>query len=358
MNAKLDLSEFTKNVGQLFIGGIPGPEVDDSTISLLRDYHIGGIIMFSRNVRDPLQLARLCMDLQKASVENSGLPLFLAVDQEGGKVARLKSPFSQFPGNEAIGKSQNPEQSAIDFAATTAREMTRVGLNMDMAPVVDVAQPYTDSHLAGRTFSDDPSLVAALGQIVIETLQGNGVMAVAKHFPGLGSADLDPHRDLPTITASPEEMESVHLPPFARAIEAGVSAVMVSHAVYPAFEPAMPATLSRTIVGDLLRKKMNFDGLILSDDLEMGAIMKARGLPQGAADAFEAGVDLLLICSSQECLIASIELLQDKLVKGDIPEERLKESLDRIMRYKRRFLHPAKTISLEAVEEYFERLRS
>jgi beta-N-acetylhexosaminidase len=357
MNPKLDPSEFTKNVGQLFIGGIPGPEVDDSTISLLRDYHIGGIILFSRNVRDPLQLARLCRDLQKASVENSGLPLFLAVDQEGGKVARLKSPFTQFPGNEVIGKSRNPEQSAIDFAATTAREMTLVGLNMNMAPVMDVAQAYTDSHLAGRTFSDDPSLVAALGQIVIETLQHNGIMAVAKHFPGLGSADLDPHRDLPTITATPEEMESVHLPPFARAIEAGVSAVMVSHAVYPAFEPAMPATLSRTIVRDLLRKRMNFDGLVISDDLEMGAIMKARGLPQGAADAFEAGVDLLLICSSGEHLIASIELVQDKLLKGDIPGEQLAESLDRITRYKRRYLHPAKTISLEAVEEYFERLK-
>lgn len=286
-------------------------------------------------------------------MEDSGFPLFLAIDQEGGRVARLKPPFSQFPGNEAIGNSPNPEESALHYASITAKEMALVGLNMNLAPVMDVTQPNMDSHLLGRTFSHDPSVVAKLGEIVIETLQGGGVMAVGKHFPGLGSSNLDPHQDLPTVEAPLEEMDSIHLPPFAAAIAAHVSAIMTSHAVYPALEPGVPATLSRNIVSNLLREQMNFKGLIISDDLEMGAIAKQRGLPQAAADAFEAGIDLLLICSSQEDLIASIEFIRDRLLKGEVSEQRLQGSLKRIKRYKKRFLYPPQRISLKAVKEYF-----
>jgi beta-N-acetylhexosaminidase len=277
----------------------------------------------------------------------------LAIDQEGGRVARLKEPFTLFPGNAAIGESPDPEQSALDFASTTAREMSLVGLNMNMAPVLDLAQPNMDAHLVGRAFSHDPLKVTALGTIVINTLQQGGIMAVAKHFPGLGKSDLDPHLHLPTVSASSEEMQAIHLPPFAGAIEADVSAIMSSHAVYPALEPGIPGTLSRKIMTDLLRESMGFEGLIISDDLEMGAIINERGLPQGAADALEAGVDLLLICRDQSHLLASIELIRDKVLKEEIPYERLEGSVERIAKYKRRFLYPPKRISLKAVEEFF-----
>jgi beta-N-acetylhexosaminidase len=354
MNPTLDLSEITQTIGRLFIGGIPGPELDANTINLIKNYHVGGIILFSRNIEDPMQLARLCRDIQEVAMENSGYPLFLAIDQEGGRVARLTHPFTQFPGNAGIGESPNPEKSALHFAITTAREMSLVGLNMNMAPVVDVAQVPMDPHLVGRSFSQDPLLVTQLGKIVINTLQQDGIMAVAKHFPGLGKSDLDPHLHLPTIHATFEEMESVHLLPFAGAIEVGVSAIMSSHAVYPALEPDIPATLSRKIMTALLREKMRFSGLIISDDLEMGAIAKERGLPEGAADAFEAGIDLLLICKSQPLLLDSIELLRDKILRGDIAYERLEKSLERIHKYKKRFLYPRKKIALKAVREYFK----
>ena len=358
MNPILDLSEITQKIGRLFIGGIPGPELDADTINLIKNYHLGGIILFSRNVEDPIQLARLCRDIQRVSMENSGIPLFLAIDQEGGRVARLKRPFTQSPGNAAIGENPNPEESVLDFAITTAREMSLVGLNMNMAPVLDVAQVNMDSHLMGRSFSQDPLLVTKLGKIVINTLQQGGIMAVAKHFPGLGKSDLDPHRHLPTINATFEEMESIHLTPFAGAIEANVSAIMSSHAVYPALEPGIPATLSRKIMTGLLREKMRFCGLIISDDLEMGAIAKERGLPEGAADAFEAGIDLLLICKNQSLLLDSIELIRDMVLKGDISYERLERSSERIATYKKRFLYPRKRISLKAVKEYFGNLRT
>ncbi len=358
MNPTLDLSEIAHKIGRLFIGGMPGPVLDDNTTSLIKDYHLGGIILFDRNITDPIQLAHLCRDLQAISMEQSGLPLFLAIDQEGGRVARLKGPFTQFPGNAAIGQASDPEGSALYFASTTAREMSLVGLNMNMAPVLDLAQPNMDAHLVGRSFSHDPLLVTTLGKIVIKALQEAGIMAVAKHFPGLGKSDLDPHLHLPHINATSEEMESVHLRPFAGAIEAGVSAIMSSHAVYPALEPGTPASLSRKIMTDLLRGEMQFDGLTISDDLEMGAIEKARALPEGAVAAFEAGIDLLLICKDQSQLIASIELLRDKVLKEEIPSERLETSLERITKYKGRLLHPSKGISLTAVSEYFGKRRA
>jgi beta-N-acetylhexosaminidase len=353
VNPILDLTEIAQKIGRLFIGGMPGPELDDRTTILIKDYHLGGIILFDRNIRDPIQLARLCQDLQMVSMENSGIPLFLAIDQEGGRVARLGEPFTQFPGNAAIGEHPDPEKSALHFATTTAREMSLVGLNMNMAPVLDVAQPNMDAHLVGRPFSHEPLQVIALGKIVINTLQQGGIMAVAKHFPGLGKSDLDPHQDLPTVSATSEEMESIHLPPFAGAIEAHVSAIMSSHAVYPALDPGIPATLSRRIMTDLLRESMRFDGLIISDDLEMGAIANERGLPGGAADALEAGIDLLLICKNQSHLLASIELIREKVLKEEIPYERLERSIARITKYKKRFLYPHKKISLKAVKEFF-----
>jgi beta-N-acetylhexosaminidase len=358
MNPILDISELTQKVGRLFMGGMPGPELDTNTISLLKKYHLGGIILFKRNIDNPIQLARLCRDIQKVSLLSSGTPLFLAIDQEGGRVARLEEPFTQFPGNAAIGESPDPEPSALEYASTTAREMSLVGLNMNMAPVLDVAHPDMDVHLTGRSFSDDPLRVAVLGRTVINTMQQQGIMAVGKHFPGLGKSDRDPHLSLPTVHASLEEMESIHLPPFAGAIEARVSAIMSSHAVYPALDPGVPATLSSKIMTGLLRHTMDFRGLVISDDLEMGAIENEMPLPEGAANAFEAGIDLLLICRNQSLLIESIEHLRNKVLREEISLERLHESLKRIAQAKKEFLSPRKRIILKRVREYFEGQRS
>jgi beta-N-acetylhexosaminidase len=353
MNPTLDISELTQKVGRLFMGGMPGPELDPETARIIKEYHLGGIILFKRNITNPIQLARLCRDIQRVSLSSSGIPLFLAIDQEGGRVARLEEPFTRFPGNAAIGESPDPESSALEFAGTTARELSLVGLNMNMAPVLDIANPDMDPHLAGRSFSGDTTRVAALGRTVITTMQHAKIMAVGKHFPGLGKSDRDPHRRLPTVNASLEEMESIHLFPFASAIESGVSAIMSSHAVYPALDPGVPGTLSRKIITELLRNKMGFKGLVISDDLEMGAIEEHAGLPEGAADAFEAGVDILLICKDQSLLVQTIEYLRNKMLREEISCERLHESLRRIAETKKRFLSPRKRVVLKSVREYF-----
>jgi beta-N-acetylhexosaminidase len=353
VHSTLELSELDAMLGRLFMAGIPGTKLDADTEGLIRDYGLGGVILFSRNIEDPVQLAGLCKDLQGRAMKYHGIPLFLAVDQEGGPVARLREPFSCFPGNAVIGADAKPMDRAREFGEVTAREMTLVGLNMDLAPVVDVRRGEPERHLAGRTFSDDPKKVAMLGQIVIKALQENGVMAVAKHFPGLGKTSLDPHHHLPTIEADDEEMEEINLPPFKEAIAAGVSGIMTSHAIYHSVEPKLPATLSNKILVEVLREKMGFKGLVITDDLEMGAIKKKWGVAEGAAASFEAGADVLLICEDQTGVLESIEGLRRKVIRGEISAYRLHQSLGRIMKVKSRFLKKVKKVSLEEVRTYF-----
>jgi beta-N-acetylhexosaminidase len=345
--------DLVRRLGQLFMIGIPGPLVDEETRSLLKDLNLGGVILFARNIRDPLQVARLCRDLQDVAVEAHGTPLFLAVDQEGGRVARLREPFTAFPGNAAIGASENPMGSAAEFGRVTAAEMRLVGLNMDLAPVVDVRRGEIEKHLEGRSFGEDPEQVALLGKTVILSLQDNGVMAVAKHFPGLGRASLDPHHHLPRIEVDGEEIRRINLPPFGAAVGARVCGIMTSHALYPALDPDLPATLSPGVLTHLLREEMRFEGLVMTDDLEMGAIAARWGVAEGAALSFQAGADILLICEHQRNVREAFDLMLGRLRRGELPMERLTESCGRVAAAKARFLSPWEKVSLRRVEAYF-----
>ena len=355
MGTTLELSELNTKIGQLFMAGLPGPALDQGTEILIRDYNIGGLILFDRNIQDPVQVAGLCRDIQDLAMRRHGLPILLAVDQEGGRVARLRKPFTLFPGNSAIGRDQNPEQMAIEFAQVTGREMRLVGLNMNMAPVIDVQRGDLEDHLVGRTFGKDPGKVALLGEIVIRTLQENGVMAVAKHFPGLGRAAIDPHLDLPRIDVDMEEIETINLPPFKAAIDARVTGIMSSHSLYPALDPEHPATLSPLVMTELLREKMGFGGIILSDDLEMGAIAKQWGVAAGALRAFEAGVDVLLMCKEQEHVLESLDLIRGRILNGEMPFQRLQQSFEKIGEIRMRLLDAWEEISVPKVIEYFSR---
>jgi beta-N-acetylhexosaminidase len=353
LNTTLDLTELNRKVGRVFMIGMPGPVLDKDTEALIRDYNPSGIIVFSRNIEDPLQLTKLCRDLQTAAMKYHGMPLFISIDQEGGKVARLKEPFTVFPGNEAIGNDENPVQRAKEFGRITAVEMKLVGLNMNLAPVLDVRKGETEKHLSGRTFSENHKTVAILGATVIRHLQDNGIMAVAKHFPGLGLAGMDPHFHLPVITSGKRDIERYSLPPFKSAIRAKVSGIMTSHALYPSLDPENPATLSPVILNGLLREKMGFRGLIITDDLEMGAITGRDNVAQGALNSFFAGADILLVCKEQQYFLDGIDLMRKKILSGEIQEERLDQSISKIIKMKIKYLKGIKKISLKKVERYF-----
>jgi beta-N-acetylhexosaminidase len=354
MHSTLNLSELDNWIGRLFMAGIPGTQMDEETEALIRDHALGGIILFSRNIQDPVQVASLCSRLQETAMDSHGMPLFLAVDQEGGRVPRLREPFTRFPGSSVVGNDPNATERALEFGETTAREMRLVGLNMNMAPVVDVRVGSPEQHLDGRLFSDDPQRVGMLGQCVVKSLQENGVMAVAKHFPGLGRATRDPHHDLPTIEADIREIEETHLPPFRAAMDQGVSAVMTSHALYPALDHEYPGTLSHRIVTGLIRKRLRFDGLVVTDDLEMGAIKRGWGVAQGAVAAFAAGCDILLICKDQGAVLEGMARLRDCLLREEASLGRLHQSVRRVMAAKHRFLGKGGDISLTEVAAYFK----
>ena len=341
-------------IGSVFMAGMPGPDLDRGTEALIAENGLGGIILFARNIKDPIQVATLCRDLQKTAMRHQGIPLFIAVDQEGGRVARLREPFTVFPGNTAIGNDPDPWARAMEFAETTAKEMRLAGLNMDMAPVLDVPRGDPERHLTGRTFGNDPEMVSRLGRLVVKTLQDGGIISVAKHFPGLGMAELDPHKEMLSIRAEKTEIEQIDLFPFQGAIEEGVMGIMTSHAVYPSLDSGNPGTLSAEILRGLLRERLRFEGIIITDDLEMGAIQKGRGGKEGVLSAFEAGADILLICEDQDLVLESMSALASKVRTEEWAGRRVRESAGRILHLKKRFLLPFEEISLAAVREYFK----
>ncbi|MBT8341132.1 MAG: glycoside hydrolase family 3 protein [Desulfatitalea sp.] len=302
-----------QQAGQRLMIGFDGTQLNDSLRYALDTLKVGGLILFSRNIDSPQQVERLCRDAQRYAATCGQLPLFIAVDQEGGVVARLKPPFTQFAGNPAM----HDEQDAIDFAVTTAEELTRVGFNMNMAPVLDVPPPNGPSVMLSRAFGRDPTWVGHLGGLIIQYLQSNGIMAVAKHFPGIGRTVLDSHHDLPDLDVDLPQLEDRDLAPFRQAIAGGVKAVMMSHIRYAGIDPQWPAGLSIPMVRDLLRKRMGFNGLVMTDDLDMGAIAKHFSIPRIVDQCLAATVDILMICHAGPNIAAAHQQIVNRLQHND-----------------------------------------
>ena len=320
--------------GQRLMAGFDGTTLNADLKFLINRLKTGGIILFSRNLETPEQIKHLCEEIQNYARLSGQPPLFIAVDQEGGQVTRLKEPFTQFPGNPHM----ETEEDAIHFAKVTAAELARVGINMNMAPVMDVAPEEINSIMAKRAFGGNPDWVARLGVKVIEHLQHNSIKAVAKHFPGIGRTILDSHMDLPMLDDDMSAIEQIDLIPFKAAIQHGVSGVMLSHIFYTKLDPLWPASLSDKIAKSLLREEMGFDGLVLTDDLDMGAIVKHYDIQTAVQRILAAEIDLLLICHKGPNIeIAYKELLQGIKGSGDMAAKGI-ESVKRIMKFKNRYL--------------------
>ena len=294
--------------GQRLMAGFTGTEFNPELEFLIHDLKVGGIILFSRNLESPDQTKNLCESIQEYAHACRQPPVFIAIDQEGGVVARLKEPFTQFPGNPFIQDEKDAEQ----FAVITAHELKQVGVNMNMAPVMDVAPDEIDSIMADRVFGSDPTWVSKLGAKVIDQFQQNKIMAVAKHFPGIGRTTSDSHIDLPTLSASLADLESADLIPFEAGIKHGVAGIMLSHIFYQQIDPQWPASLSRQIAGDLLRNQMGFEGIVLTDDLDMGAIAKHYGIKTVIQQILAADIDIALICHTGP----NIEIAFEEIVKA------------------------------------------
>jgi beta-N-acetylhexosaminidase len=292
------------------------------------------LILFARNLTSAERTHQLCRDCQACAAGCGLPPLFIAIDQEGGQVARLKPPFTQFPGNPAM---QHPDD-AIHFARVTAEELHRIGVNMDMAPVLDIAAQGVESIMAGRAFGSDPQWVATMGMTVINELQKRGIMAVAKHFPGIGRTVLDSHLALPDLDIDIETLAAVDLIPFKTAIAGQVSGIMLSHIRYTGIDPVWPASLSPAVTADLLRRQMGYDGVVMTDDLDMGAIKPAYAIETAIDQMLIADVDIALICHKGPDIEAACDKLRKSIADDSALQQMGGRSVWRILRLKKNYL--------------------
>lgn len=330
-----------QKIGQLMIIGFDGFTVDAELRTMIVDYHIGGVVLFARNVRSPEQVARLTNELQKIALESGHPGLFIAIDQEGGRVARLteETGFTEFPSAMAIAATGDSE-NARRMAAALAVEMRAVGINIDFAPDLDVNNNPSNPVIGIRSFSSDPAKVAAYGLAFAQGLQENGVMAFGKHFPGHGDTGVDSHIDLPLVPHDRARLDRVELVPFRAAIEADIAGIMSAHVTFPAIDPApgLAATLSYPVLTGLLRHELGYDGLIVTDSLEMGALAANGYPPQVSAPlAFAAGADLLLFNRDHAMHRDVFASLARAVREGKISREQVDASVQRILQTKGRF---------------------
>ena len=327
-----------RHIGQLLIAGFDGVQVPVELRAIAREFGLGGVILFARNVAEPGQVAELCYEAARLVPE---LPLWVSVDQEGGRVARLKAPFTEWPPMAALGRSGDV-RLAERFARALAAELRAVGVTLDYAPVLDVLTNARNPVIGDRALAGRADEVARLGEAVIRTLQTGGIAACGKHFPGHGDTSADSHHELPLVEHPPDRLREVELLPFRAAVGADVAMIMTAHVLVTSLDETRPATLSRRIVTELLREELGYGGVILSDDLEMKAVANEYAVPSAAVLAVQAGCDGVLICSgNHDVQAAALESLVHAVESEQLSFSRVEDALARQRRTKERFLAAA-----------------
>jgi beta-N-acetylhexosaminidase len=333
----VSLRDVRRHAGQLAIAGFDGHAVPDDLRRVAKSFDLGGVIFFARNVDTAQQVADLSREARELARE---LPLWVSVDQEGGRVARLRTPFTRWPPMITLGRSGD-ERLAERFARALATELKAVGISLDYAPVLDVLSNPRNPVIGDRALADRAEDVARLGATIIRTLQREGIAACGKHFPGHGDTETDSHHELPVIDHPPDRFQAVELVPFKAAIEADVAAIMTAHILVPALDEERPATLSPALVDGLLKKKLGFTGIVFSDDLDMKAISVYHSQGEATVLALAAGCDAVLMCGpNQDAQVAALETVIHAVEDGRLPLKRIEDALARQRRVKARFLVP------------------
>lgn len=327
--------QLQQKIGQLFMVGFDGLEPDAAITGLIREQRVGGVILFRRNVHTPAQVSALCQKLQEINAEVSDEPLLIALDQEGGMVMRIEQGVTPIPAAmafQAAGSVQDCER--LNFV--NADEMRQIGINMNLAPVLDVNNNSLNPVIGVRAYGEDAATVIDYGLAAIRGQQDAGLIVTAKHFPGHGDTAVDSHHTMALVPHDQERLRAVELAPFRAAIAQGVDAIMTAHVAFPAFEPdtSVPATLSRAVLTGLLREEMGYDGVIISDCLEMGAIADGVGVAQGAIATLRAGCDIVLISHRLDQQRAAIAAVAGAIAQGGLAMERIEQSLARVRKLK------------------------
>ncbi|HAI21712.1 MAG TPA: hypothetical protein DCM14_07460 [Clostridiales bacterium UBA8153] len=350
-----------EKIGQLFMFGFAGREVTPGLAEFTARYRPAGFIYFGRNIHNPASARRLSEDLCALARRLGMPPLLIAADQEGGPVLRLRQGATPIPSAMALGASG--DAGLVEAAAhLAARELLAVGINMNLAPVLDVNNNPANPVIGIRSLGGDPAQVAKLGVAAVRGCQRAGVLSTAKHFPGHGDTHLDSHHHLPTIGHPRSRLAQVELVPFEAAVGAGVEAVMTAHIVYPELEPGLPATISAAAIQGLLRSELGFGGLVVTDCMEMAAIQDGWGTARASLLAIEAGADLVLISHQPALQEAAFQGVLQAARSGELSLNRIDASVRRVLQAKERRTAPWPDLSavggrdsLQWAEEAFAR---
>jgi beta-N-acetylhexosaminidase len=332
---KVSSMSLEEKIGQMLLVGIDGTVLDDQAKRMIAEDKVGGIILYKNNIQDLKGMISL-VNAMKESNSGNPAPLFMSIDQEGGKVSRMPKEYVSFPSNGKVG-TRNDADAAEMMGKLLAREVLSAGFNMNFAPVLDINSNPDNPVIGDRSFGNSAELVSALGIAEMKGMESEGVVPVVKHFPGHGDTSVDSHLDLPIVNKTADALAKLEWLPFQAAIKEGTDAVMVAHILFPKLDPDKPASLSTKIIGELLRGDMKYQGLVITDDLTMGAIMKNYDLTTAALDTINAGSDILLIAHGYDNEKRVLESLLDHVKKGKIQETRIDESVYRILALKAKY---------------------
>ena len=313
-------------VGQLLMIGIHGKTLNDDAKFMLNEYRVGGIILFDRNMESKDQVKSLITDINKTGKSAGLTPLFIGIDQEGGAVARMEDQLIKVPPAEELGKE--PIEQAVSLAKQSGTELKDLGFNINFAPVADLGLTY------GRSFSTNPDEVVRYASAVGKAYDEAGLWYSYKHFPGIGKTDVDLHADTSVVPVSKETLLNEDTKVFVDLIKQSkpnTYAIMVSHAMYPQIDPDHPSSLSKAIITDWLRKDMGYNGVVVTDDMDMGALAKHYTFGDMAVQSILAGSDILLVCHEYEHMQEAYNGLMKAVKDGRISKERLDESVKRIL---------------------------
>ncbi|MDQ6421776.1 beta-N-acetylhexosaminidase [Paenibacillus sp. LHD-117] len=349
---QIDSMTLEQKVGQLAIIGLEGTTMDESTKQFIQKYHVGGFILFKDNIASANQILKLLNQLKETNAkEPNAVPLWLSVDQEGGKVSRMPSEFKKTPSAQKIASKNDPDYTYA-IGQSLGLELGALGFNMDFAPVLDINSNTDNPVIGDRSFGADSDSVILHGLEMMNGISSQGVASVVKHFPGHGDTSIDSHHSLPAVNKSLDELSRFELLPFQEAIRNDADAIMVGHLLMTKLDDEHPASISREVITGLLRERMGYDGVVMTDDMTMKGLTGGNDIGDAAVKAILAGGDVLLVCHEYNLQQKVLDTVKQRVEDGTISNARLDESVYRILRLKSKYQlrdEMIPSIDLEAV---------
>lgn len=332
---RIESMSIDEKIGQMIFAGVSGKELNAETKQLVKNYKFGGIIFNGKNFSSPSQTVAYVNGL-KAVNSNNKLPLFFGIDQEGGRISKLPGDLIEIPSNMEIGKI-NDSAFSFEIGSVLGKLVNAYGFNINFAPVLDVNSNPKNPVIGDRSFGNNPSIVSELGVQTMKGIQSEKVIPTIKHFPGHGDTSVDSHLELPIVNKSLPELEKLELIPFYRAIDEGAEMVMIAHILLPKVDQELPSSLSKEIITGILRNKIGFDGVIITDDMTMKAITENFDIGNAAVMSVQAGSDMIMVAHDYDNIMKVFSALKKAVEQGEISEERINESVTRILTLKKKY---------------------